>query len=235
MLSFAEGLMNKLLKMPNIDVDAKNSNENTVLHWAAYTGHMEAMNKLLEMPNVDVNAKNLDKDTPLHLAAYNGHLEIVKRLLEVSNLDVSVTNNHGLTPFELAIHHGRLETAKRLLMASKASRINANITSEHGCPMLLQLESTNNEHLIVSNLWHLSSIANGAIVNTKTETGNTLLHWAAYNGYLEVVKMLLKFPVIDACAKNIDGFTPLDYAKYMGYVAIAELLSTSSKKRSGSE
>ena len=66
-----------LLKKESIDVNAKNEDGQTPLHFAARRGHTETVKYLVEK-GADVNAKNKYGQTPLHYAARRGHTEIVE-------------------------------------------------------------------------------------------------------------------------------------------------------------
>jgi ankyrin repeat protein len=52
----------------------------------------------------------------------------------------------------------------------------------------------------------------GAQVNSKDKDGWTPLHWAAWNGHLDIVQILLPNGA-DVNAKDSDGFQPIDVAK----------------------
>ncbi|MBQ7607068.1 MAG: ankyrin repeat domain-containing protein, partial [Desulfovibrionaceae bacterium] len=63
------------------DVNTKNKDKDTPLHWAARNGYTEVA-KLLIDKGADVNAKNEDGHTPLHWAARNGYTEVAKLLID---------------------------------------------------------------------------------------------------------------------------------------------------------
>jgi ankyrin repeat protein len=55
----------------------------------------------------------------------------------------------------------------------------------------------------------------GVDPNTQDKYGRTPLHWAAYNGYIDVVKLFLVHGA-DPAVKDKDGRTPLDLARVKG-------------------
>ena len=71
-------LVKKLLSY-GADVNAKNNDGWTPLHYASRNGHTEIVKLLLEH-GVDVNCKNNNGYTPLHLASEKRHTEIVNLL-----------------------------------------------------------------------------------------------------------------------------------------------------------
>lgn len=60
-------------------------------------------------------------------------------------------------------------------------------------------------------------------INIKDRNGDTILIWASYNGYLELVKILLK-KTINLNAKNKYGYTALIKASYKGNLEIVKSL-----------
>ena len=56
------------------------------------------------------------------------------------------------------------------------------------------------------------------------DNGNTPLHIAAWNGYAEIVQLLLTAPAIDKTLKNKSGQTALDLAKQNNHTDIVRLL-----------
>ena len=83
------------------DVNAKDEDGRTPLHFAAWFGHKEIA-ELLIAAGADVNAKNEDGGTPLYFAVWKGHKEIAE-LLIAEGVDVNVKNNDGETPLDLAV------------------------------------------------------------------------------------------------------------------------------------
>jgi ankyrin repeat protein len=53
--------------------------------------------------------------------------------------------------------------------------------------------------------------------------GNTFLHYAAYDGNIEVVKLLIKKGAY-VNATDYDGYTPLHKAAFKGHIEIVKLL-----------
>src|SRR6202012_1590455 len=64
----------------------------------------------------------------------------------------------------------------------------------------------------------------GAKVNVKEQGRWTPLHLASYNGYLEIVHLLLERGA-DIHAQNFCGWTPLRAASASGHFMITQLLS----------
>lgn len=70
----------------------------------------------------------------------------------------------------------------------------------------------------------MDEIALGVDPNIPTkESNNTALHYAACNGYMAIVELLLEHGADMLC--NIDGLSPYDVAVSRGHVEIAKMLS----------
>ena len=56
------------------NVNAKDEDKNTPLHYATENGHLMSVQILLDA-GAKLSAKNDEHDTPVHTASENGHLE----------------------------------------------------------------------------------------------------------------------------------------------------------------
>jgi len=106
-----------------VDVNAKDEEGWTPLHWAAMAtegmlgnrgprDHKEIA-ELLIAKGADVNAKDESESTPLHSAALFGHKEIAE-LLIAKGADVNAKTKSGMTPLDKAIENDETETADLL-------------------------------------------------------------------------------------------------------------------------
>jgi len=107
-------LLNKDPKL----VDARDQDESTPLHCAAWKGQVDVVTTLLDA-GADVNAQNKNDHwgtTPLHAAAH-GNQRAVAELLLTRGANRGALNSHGRTPLaETAIH--RATAVARLLRDS---------------------------------------------------------------------------------------------------------------------
>lgn len=88
-----------LLTRPGIDVQAKDKDGFTALHWAAWSG-MPYCTLLLAEAGLDINAQEGNGYTPLMLAALRGNNEVVKMLLTLG-ADAGLKNAEGKTALEM--------------------------------------------------------------------------------------------------------------------------------------
>jgi len=80
------------------DVNSKDSDGWTPLHWFTYKGNLKAVNYLATRRGADINSKNEHGETPLHLVVRSkGTLEIVKYLI-INGADVDSKALDDWTP-----------------------------------------------------------------------------------------------------------------------------------------
>ena len=91
----------RLLIDKGAQVEAKNSNGFTSLHFAAYRGHVEIVSLLCDR-GADVEARDNFGFRPIHEAAMNGHISVVKELIEERNAEINARKNYGQTALSLA-------------------------------------------------------------------------------------------------------------------------------------
>ncbi|MGE0131295.1 MAG: ankyrin repeat domain-containing protein [Blastocatellales bacterium] len=83
------------------DVNAKDINGSTPLHYAAYYGHIQIA-ELLIARKANVNAKNFFGNTPLHFAMSMGKEALGDYLIKCG-ADTSIRNSAGQTPLGIAL------------------------------------------------------------------------------------------------------------------------------------
>ena len=94
-------IVQALLKMPGIDVNAIDIYDQPVLHMAVKKGNVDIVQGLLRAPDINVNAMYLHQ-TPLHIAVNKGHVAIVQFLLETPGIDFAAQDRHGDTALRIA-------------------------------------------------------------------------------------------------------------------------------------
>ncbi len=99
-------IVRRILTIQGIDVDAKDSYDQTALMQAS-CGHDQIVAMLLAA-NADTDTQNLSGDIALTIAAWSGHIEIVKKLFAAC-ADITLKNNDENTAFDIAKKRERPE------------------------------------------------------------------------------------------------------------------------------
>jgi hypothetical protein len=103
----------RLLSIRNINVNVKDVNGSTPLHYVAWKGHIEIVRLLLQN-GAEVNMKSDGGSTPLRLAAIQGHVDIL-HLLVKNGADLEAQDNDGMRALHYATFTGHLLFIQELI------------------------------------------------------------------------------------------------------------------------
>jgi ankyrin repeat protein len=122
--------------MTSADLNIRDEQGYTALHWAARNGSSAALAKLLALPEVRAHVRNLDGNTPLHYFAERcasaSYLGAGQRLID-RGAHVNATNNNGETALHKAMFNNTsIELRKKLVMWLLANHADPNIRSAKG-------------------------------------------------------------------------------------------------------
>ena len=105
----------RLVQEPLCDVNCRDKEHNTPLHWAAVQGDVPILRLLLGRRDLDVNRQTKQKAfSPLHLAARHGHAEAVSLLMRHPKLEVNIFSASREAPIHAAAHKGHSAVVKLL-------------------------------------------------------------------------------------------------------------------------
>lgn len=196
------------------DVDAVDDDGWRAIHWAVQKGHLKCLEQLLAA-GADVEAASDSGRRAIHIAAREGRLDCIERLLAVGASPVS-TESDAWTSLHLAASCGHLLIVKRLL--AEADVDPDTCTSDGYSALALAVWDGHDsivEQLIATNRVDLSRLSG--------KNGDSLLHIAATQGFLEIGDRLLRAGS-NPNLRNQDGNTPLEPALSNRQMAFAELL-----------
>ena len=163
---------------------------------------------------VKILLKHLDELT-IHEAAAASQLEQVQAMIENQPQLVDVVSDHGFTPLGLATHFGN-EAVVRYLLAKHAD---PNVQSQNGYNVYpLHAAISANFDGIAKML-----IEAGAEVNVLQASRISPLHFAAQNGNIDLIILLLENGARIEI-KNDLGKTASDLAAEKGHTEIADIL-----------
>jgi ankyrin repeat protein len=223
-----------------VDVNARQGDGATALHWAVYLDDREVVELLLRA-GADVNAANDLAITPLYLASASGNAAIVNALL-AKGANPEAASETGVTPLMEAARSGNVDVVRALI--ARGANVNA---AERDRNQTALMWAVSRQHPAVVKML----LAHGAKVDMRTRVrpltvmldqgprrtvktsmqdarqidagGNSALLFAALAGDVESAKLLLAAGanVNDAAA---DGNSALVLAAFAGHGRVAEIL-----------
>ena len=170
-----------LLEQRHIDVNARQLDGTSALHWAAYQDDLETV-KLLLGARADAKAANRYGVTPLSLACTNGNGAMVALLLN-AGADANTVLSGGETALMTAARTGKVDAVNALLAHGGA--VNAK-ESWLGQTALMWAAAEGNVAAVEALL------KAGADLHASSKSAFTPLLFAAREGRIGVVKALLK-------------------------------------------
>ncbi|CEO99097.1 hypothetical protein PBRA_007211 [Plasmodiophora brassicae] len=216
-----------LIRIPGVDVNACDMFQMTPLHCATIKGHAEVVASLLKAPGLDPNRRIVSlfksQTTPLHVAVKDGRTDIVRLLLAAPGIDANPRGTLRKTPLHLAVQDdiGRDDIVE-LLVKAPGIDVNAHDMDENTA--LHIAANVGRAHLV-----ELLLTVPGIDVNARDDARKTPLHCAAATGRLVIVKLLLDVQTIEVNARDCYLQTPLHSAATDAQAdAVALLLQASS-------
>jgi ankyrin repeat protein len=184
----------------------------TLLHRASYCGQVEVV-RLIVNRGADINIRDVNNNTALHLAAESGSVDIIQLLLD-KEMSVDLTNKHGSTPLHVSAQFGKLEATKTLVERGAA----INKTNKSGVTALMVAA-----HFGKLEIFRYLTEA-GADINIRNyNNNNTVLHYAAGSGSVDIIQLLLDKGK-SANLPTKDGFTPLHVCAKFGHLEATKCL-----------
>jgi hypothetical protein len=118
----------KVLVEHGANVNARNADGDTPVHWAAHCGHVGAIKELVAL-GVDINTPNNEGRTPAHMAAQEGHVNTIKVLVKLG-ANIAARDNAGYTPMHAATEGIHVDVMKTLV---KKHGADVNTRDDDGC------------------------------------------------------------------------------------------------------
>jgi ankyrin repeat protein len=219
----------------NVDVNARQADGMTALHWSVYRDDLETA-QLLVKRGANVKAENNYGVTPISLACVNGNTQLVELLL-TAGADPNTTLRGGETLLMTAARTGKVGPLAALL----AHGVAIDAKERRGQTALMWAAAEGHTGVVVRLLK-----AGADFKTTLPDSGFTSLHFAVREGHMGTVRALLRagadvnepMKVRKPVGKGLrDGLTPLLLAVENGHFDLAvELLKAgadANDQRSG--
>ena len=115
----------ELLNNQKININYKNENGWTALHYACDEGNLKIVEILIKA-HIDINIKNNDKKTALHISAFRGYFDITKLLVE-NGADLNALDNEKNLAIHLCALNGHNELLAYLLEKKSTYILSKNL------------------------------------------------------------------------------------------------------------
>ncbi|XXQ39621.1 Ankyrin repeat domain-containing protein [Plasmodiophora brassicae] len=216
--SGSRDVVEMLLAVPGIEVNARDQYGRTPLHRAVHRGHRDIVGALLNAPGIEVNAPGENLLAPLHEAVFAPRgADLIDLLLGAPGIDVDARDAYQRTPLHYARHAVHVSVVEALL---RAPGIDVNARDMYGATALYRAVATADKRA-----FELLLGAPGVDVNARSKRQYTPLHFAAAHRCCRVVELLQTAPGIDLDARTASRRTALDIARMKRYREIETLLS----------
>lgn len=211
----------ELLIQDGADVNATDSQGMQPIHFATKYGRAEIVQLLLDRgAHVDacVSGGDNEGEQPIHIAAARGHVEIV-RLLYNYGADLTSLDGNRKQAIHIAVCYGHVDILELLL----ARGVDVNTCSGKSAQPHITGKNRQNEMLQWALKVRRTKQHQDVTHIILENTSGTPIHYAVIQGYVEIVKFLLRSRAdVNACDINSD--TPLHWAALYGNIEIAQLL-----------
>ena len=230
-------LLKFMINHHNCIIIATNRWGETILHYAMYYEHTDVVKYLIIECNCNPMTVNDDRDTVLHYAAKKGLHGLLKFMINHHNCNLMATNRRGKTILHYAMYYEHNEVVKYLIIECNCDVINdvgdtvLHYAAKKGLLDLLKFMINHHNCIIIAtNRWG-ETILNCAVYYEQTEVveyliiecncdpmtvinydRDTVLHYAAKKGLLDLLKFMINHHNCNLMATNRRGETILHCA-----------------------
>lgn len=234
----------RILRSGTPAVNAQSRFGRTALHYAAWDGRADVVAALLQRNDfTGVNAKECYGRTALHCAALNRHADVCRLLLKHPRFTEGEARDKiaNSTALDLAQRCNYTEVVQIIMAETVAQRLRqvppglASMLPKGVNPSSQALEAPGSTAARAELLEAASSRrwedcfqlihTPGAPINAQSQFGRSVLHYAAWDGRLDMVEALLQHPDFTQInAKECYGRTALHCAALNGHSEVCRVL-----------
>eukprot|EP00210_Caulerpa_lentillifera_P004293 g4096.t1 len=216
--STGNSTLTKTLIHAGANVNALDSLFRTPLHAAVSWGSTEVIAELI-VHGADGSLVDHELLSPICYAARSGDLDLLSFLVQ-AGLGINEGMKYDLpTPLHIAVKRGRYKMVKFLL--ENGGKPEAKDVSGSSTPLFVAARH-GHRALLALLLKHVDT--ENENLDSRDETGNTLLHYSASYGWMDIVEMLIQMGV-DVNRTDPKGFTALYYADMQRHLKIVSRLA----------
>ncbi|WP_353272525.1 ankyrin repeat domain-containing protein [Wolbachia endosymbiont (group A) of Urophora cardui] len=189
------------------DLDIKYEKGLTPLHFAALFGDLELARYLVDEKDCSFNVLDKYGKSPLHIASENGRIELVKYLVGEKKANINVLDNQHMAPLHFVAENGNLELAKYLIEKGA----DFFLCDKFGFNPIARAIDRSQDGIVKY------------LIGVKDRFGYTYLHKAAFDGDLDLFKLLINHNA-DLYRVDNDGSSPLHRAAENGKLEIVRYI-----------
>lgn len=203
------------VKLTNGNINAKDKEGNTALHYAAIGGFENTMAELLSM-GANPNTCNKKGNSPISEAASKKKINCLMLLVE-NGAKLDVLNDMGKTILHCAAEKNAEDCLRYLFTEQHMEDQLGQVDKESCTPLHLAIkrDAVQSAELLLGY---------GASVTAQCSGGMTPLHLAAGKGFTGICEKLLAIPHIQVSKENDDKATPLHMAAMHGSNDVCQML-----------
>ncbi|KAI9346808.1 ankyrin repeat-containing domain protein [Zopfochytrium polystomum] len=201
----------RLLLERGADVTIASDSGETALHAACRNAHAEMAALLLDR-GADVNARDHDEATPILAAAATGSTGCVQLLFD-RGADIHAADKNGRQAL-----HAAAAAAATANDAGDRVVVDVDVANSKGVTPLAAAVMGGHLDCVVALL------EAGADPNVERFDGHTLLTFAAANGLVDMIRLLVASGRADVNRVSSEGFTPMMVAQHFMHKEIVEAL-----------
>ncbi|XP_050508902.1 ankyrin repeat domain-containing protein 1-like [Diabrotica virgifera virgifera] len=174
----------KYLKDKGANLSIANKAKCTLIHKAARNGAFEVLRYLVEDCKMDVNVSDVNENLPIHMISMSDYNIDIFKYLKDKGANLSLSNKYKCTLIHEAARNGAFEVLRYLVEDCK---MDVNVSDVNGnLPV----------HMISMRDYNIDIFKylkdKGANISISNKDKRTLIHEAARNGALDVLRYLVE-------------------------------------------
>ena len=217
--------MDKTIDVDETSVEAKTIMLPYFAFMAGLSGDLSKFKEIAQQIKIDWESHEFFGGySLLHLAAVEGYIDVLKFIIENEGCNHSPRTSLGRTPLHLAAQHRQLEVVRYLVCVCSADPSDQD---DNGLNALHHACIGGNVEIVTLLIEEMKKyIPINSVVVETSQTGDTALHLAAYNGHVNIIKLFnqLTSLEVDPNLRGLHNYTPVHYAASNGHEEVVRYL-----------